>query len=212
MRLLWILQCIVGAHCLPDCGAESEEGYTQQPDTGDSLFLSLANNTGMADSAAGFEAIDPEELSSMCAITVLTGEMADPEGGHPATIEDLSPVKGLLDGSSWVLESLASAVNAEIGKVSYQSMIADTVLDIKQHNQLSNNIMAEILQSLHSDTTSESHVTKFKEKVSKMEAMLQAIEHLATQVEQMSDTLSTELSQHLDKSRKMESTLHQRPN
>ncbi|XP_067901723.1 uncharacterized protein si:ch211-142k18.1 [Heterodontus francisci] len=215
MRYVWTLHCILGAYVLPDYRAESRKDYTSQLNPRDSLFPLFLNNTLMADSAATFVAMGHEELSGVCAITVLTSTLTIPneyKTAHSPTQEDLSPVKGLLNGSSSVLESLASAVNAEIGKLSYQSLITETVLDIKQRNELSNNIMTEIFQSLDSNPTLDSHVTKFKEKVRKMEAMLQAIDHLAGQVEQMSDTLSTELNQHLGKSRKMESTLYQKLN
>ncbi|XP_067844352.1 uncharacterized protein si:ch211-142k18.1 [Heptranchias perlo] len=205
MRLLWTMHCILTC-LLPDCGAENGEDHTSKLEPSDSFLYSFLNNTLMADSAAGLVAIDQEELLNVCAITVMTSAMTFPSGhvgANPATQEDLQPVKGRLESSGSVLETLASVVDAEIGKVSYQSMISETVLDIKQQNEKSNSIMTEISQSLDSDPTSDSHVEKFKKEVWKMEAMLHAIDHLASQVERMSDTLSLELSQ-------MESTLHQK--
>ncbi|XP_078085485.1 uncharacterized protein LOC144504266 [Mustelus asterias] len=214
MSFLWVWHCFLGAYLLHDTRTVSEEDYISQFDPPDSLS-SILNASLMSDGVAGLGVMDGEEFSNVCTITVLTGALAAPseqEGTAAAAEDDLGPVKSLMNGSSSVLESLASAVIAEIGKVSYQSLISETVLDIKQRNEQSNNIMTEIFQTLDSAPTSDHHVTKFKEKVCKMEAMLQAIDHLASQVEQMSDTLSTELNQHLGMSRKMESTLYQKAN
>ncbi|XP_041034493.1 uncharacterized protein LOC121272109 [Carcharodon carcharias] len=215
MRFLWTLHCILGAYLLHGNRAESREDNISQADLRASLFPLFPNFTLMDDSAAAFGVMDDEELSNVCAITVLINALTVPsehEAINPVTEDDLKPVKGLLNGSSSVLEGLASVVNAEVGKVSYQSLITETVLDIKQQNEQSNNIMTEISQTLDADPTSDKHVTKFKEKVCRMESMLQAIDHLARQVKQMSDTLSTELKQHLGKSHKMESTLYQKQN
>ncbi|XP_078413627.1 uncharacterized protein LOC144689970 [Cetorhinus maximus] len=215
MRFLWTLHCILGAYLLHGNRAESREDNISQADPRDSLLPLFPNVTLMADTAAAFGMMDDEEISNMCAITVLINGQTIPsehEAIIPATEDDLKPVKRLLNGSSSVLESLASAVDAEVGKVSYQSLITETVLDIKERNEQSNNIMTEISETLDADPTSNNHVTKFKEKLCRMEAMLQAINQLASQVEQMSDTLSTELNQHLGKSHKMESTLYQKQN
>ncbi|XP_038675649.1 uncharacterized protein LOC119978243 [Scyliorhinus canicula] len=210
MLLQWIFHCILGAYLLHDNRAVSGEDAKFQFEPQDSLFPSFLNTTLMADGAARFGMSGDEEFSNVCVITVLTVP-SEHEAIIPVTEDDLRPVKSLLNGSSSVLESLASAVNAEIGKVSYQSLITESVLDIKQRNEQSNNIMTEIFQTLDSDPASGNHVTKFKEKVCKMEAMLQALDLLARQVEQLSDSLSTELNQHLGKSRKMESALYQKP-
>ncbi|XP_020365857.1 uncharacterized protein LOC109911029 [Rhincodon typus] len=200
MRFLWILHCVLGVYTM-----EAGEDYTSETDVLDSLLPLLLNNTFMAESAAGLGVM---ELSSVCEITVLTSSLTSPgeqEAVSPVTQEDLNLVKNLLNGSSSVLESLASAVNKEIGKVSYQSLITTTVQDIKQQNELSNNIMTEIFQALDSEPTADNHVKQFKENVWKMETMLQTIDLLASQVEDLSDTLSTKLNHHVGKSHTVES-------
>ncbi|XP_043551204.1 uncharacterized protein LOC122552568 [Chiloscyllium plagiosum] len=204
MRFLWILHFVLGVYMV-----KAGDDYTLETNVPDPLFPMLLNNTLMPENAAG---LGIPELSSVCEITVLTSSITIPseqEAISSLIQEDLNPVKNLLNGSSSILESLATAVNEETGKVSYQSLITTTVLDIKQQNELSNNIMTEIFQALDSEPTSNNHVKKFKEKVWKMDTMLQAIHLLASQVEELSDTLSTELSQHMGKSHTMESIQYQ---
>ncbi|XP_060686750.1 uncharacterized protein LOC132819315 [Hemiscyllium ocellatum] len=204
MRFLWILHFVMGVYMV-----KAGDDYTLETNVPDPLFPMVLNNTLMPENAAG---LGIPELSSVCEITVLTSSITMPseqEAMSSLIQEDLNPVKNLLNGSSSILESLATAVNEETGKVSYQSLITTTVLDIKQQNELSNNIMTEIFQALDSEPTSDNHVKKFKEKVWKMDTMLQAIHLLASQVEELSDTLSTELSQHMGKSDTMESIQYQ---
>ncbi|XP_072436200.1 uncharacterized protein [Chiloscyllium punctatum] len=203
MRFLWILHFVLGVYMV------KAGDYTLETNVPDPLFPMVLNNTLMPENAAGLGIL---ELSSVCEITVLTSSITIPseqEAIRSLIQEDLNPVKNLLNGSSSILESLATAVKEETGKVSYQSLITTTVLDIKQQNELSNNIMTEIFQALDSEPTSNIHVKKFKEKVWKMDTMLQAIHLLASQVEELSDTLSTELSQHMGKSHTMESIQYQ---
>ncbi|GCB82937.1 hypothetical protein scyTo_0023370, partial [Scyliorhinus torazame] len=157
--LQWICHCILGAYLLHDNRAVSGEDANFQFEPQDSLFPSFLNTTLMADGVAGFGVIGDEEFSNVCVITVLTVP-SQYEAIIPVTEDDLRPVKSRLNGSSSVLESLASAVNAEIGNVSYQSLITESVLDIKQRNEQSNNIMAEIFQTLDSDPASGHYVTK----------------------------------------------------
>ncbi|XP_059504755.1 uncharacterized protein LOC125454964 isoform X2 [Stegostoma tigrinum] len=200
MRFLWILHCVLGVYMM-----EAGEDYTSETDVLASLFPLRLNNTFATESAAGLGMM---ELSNVCEITVLTSSLASPgeqEAVGPVTQEDLNLIKDLLNSSSFILESLASAVNEEIGKVNYQSLITAAVQDIKQQNELSNNIMTEILQALDSEPTSDNHVKKFKENVWKMETMLQTIDLLASQVEDLSDTLSTELNHHMAKSHTVKS-------
>ncbi|GCC20019.1 hypothetical protein chiPu_0018684 [Chiloscyllium punctatum] len=201
MRFLWILHFVLGVYMV------KAGDYTLETNVPDPLFPMVLNNTLMPENAAGLGIL---ELSSVCEITVLTSSITIPseqEAIRSLIQEDLNPVKNLLNGSSSILESLATAVKEETGKVSYQSLITTTVLDIKQQNELSNNIMTEIFQALDSEPTSNIHVKKFKEKVWKMDTMLQAIHLLASQVEELSDTLSTELSQHMGKSHTMDGQL-----
>lgn len=211
MRLLWTLRWILVTFLLPGSGGQSGDHDGFQLDPGDLLFALPLNDSAVADGVAEFILQDQEEVSDTCSITLLTrSETREHEATHPSTQEDLGPVKGLMEGTSSILESLVVAMKEEIGKGSYQSVISKTLLDIKLQNEESNNIMADIGASLEAQSSADSHLTKFKEKVGKMEAMLQSIHCLASQVEQVSEVLAMELSQDLGKSRQLESGLGQK--
>ncbi|XP_051868720.1 uncharacterized protein LOC127568703 [Pristis pectinata] len=210
MRMVWTLHWILGAFLLPDCGGQSGEHHGAELDPGDVIFPLSFNDSVMADGVTGFIVQGQEDVLEACSITLLTSTMTTPSGheeADPVTQEDLSPVKGLIDGTSSTLESLTVAVKEEIGRGSYQSVITKTLLDVKLQNEVSNNIMVDIRDSLQAHHCADSLLTKFKEKFGKMEAMLQTIHRLASQVEQTSESVALELSQDLGKSRQLESAL-----
>ncbi|XP_069786752.1 uncharacterized protein [Narcine bancroftii] len=195
MRRAWMVQCILGALLLHACRGQSGEDYGAELDPRDSLFPLPFNYSLVADDVVGSIVQNQEELSNVCSITLLTSEV-DMASGHQTsqlTPEDLRPIKGLIDGTSSVLESLTMAVRQDIGKGSYQSLITKCLLDITQQNEASNNVMADIRGNLEAQHSADCLLTKFKEKVGKMEAMVHTIHHLASQVEQMSESLAREL-------------------
>ncbi|XP_059841454.1 uncharacterized protein LOC132402580 isoform X1 [Hypanus sabinus] len=203
MRFDWCLRWALATVFLPGSCGQSGERHGSEINPEDFMFPLMLNESVLADDVTWLLVPGQDQVLGSCSITLLTSTVTTPggqQGADLATQEDLNPLKGLMDGTGSALESLMVAVEEDIGRGSYQSVISKGLLDIQQQNEVSDNIMEEIRASLEAQQPTESLLSRFKEKVGKMETMLHAMRCLSSQMEQTSDLLALELgkSHHLE--------------
>ncbi|XP_042304943.1 uncharacterized protein LOC121921232 isoform X2 [Sceloporus undulatus] len=123
----------------------------------------------------------------------------------PASQEDLDHLKILVADTGEVLKTLHEAAVLEVGKSRYQDLISEALPDVREANVAFHEALGKFLQDLedHTEVSHQSHMEdekkKLKEHLRMMDHMLRVTNHLAQELDQMSQNVLETLTKPLEK-------------
>ncbi|XP_076873023.1 uncharacterized protein LOC143522919 [Brachyhypopomus gauderio] len=122
-----------------------------------------------------------------------------------AAREEVAYLKALQHGNQAVVENLVQFVGAEMGEQSYQEVIQENIVGIREDHASSEGVVKKAAEELEDQlegdiANAQAGIQKIKEQSLAFEQMLRAAADIASRLESSSRTLHTALTEQLRKS------------